>query len=284
MTATQQEPSDGLFSADQIKDGDRYELSDGHRLHCMPGGEDHAEYNRSGCALLGSDPDAEWVGVDGGFSPKSNILRAPDVAVAARPAKRGGWMSGAPFLAVEYAARGQSEADLKLKIKQLLAAGTRYIWVVRLIGPHRVEVHTAKGMQLLSITDTLEAPGVLRNPVPVRALFDLTEAHRVTLDNLLQRKGYANLEAALLAGVDEAKAEGKEEGLKEGIEKGKEEGLKEGKEEGLKEGKEEGLKEGKEEGEKKKALEMAKIMKAEGESIDKIAKYSQLSIQEIEKL
>ncbi|MCP4698620.1 MAG: Uma2 family endonuclease, partial [Gammaproteobacteria bacterium] len=112
------------------------------------------------------------------------------------------------------------------------------------------------GMQLLSVTDTLEAPGILRNPVPVRALFDLTEAHRVTLDNLLQRKGYANLEAALLAGVDEAKAEGKKEGLKEG----------------------------KEEGEKKKALEMAKAMKSEGEPIDKIAKYSQLSIQEIEKL
>nr|VFK44006.1 MAG: hypothetical protein BECKSD772F_GA0070984_116310 [Candidatus Kentron sp. SD]VFK49308.1 MAG: hypothetical protein BECKSD772E_GA0070983_117010 [Candidatus Kentron sp. SD] len=114
-----------------------------------------------------------------------------------------------PPLAVEYADKGQNEIDLKIKIKELLAAGTRYVWVVHLVGPQRVEVHVKDGPnRLLSATDLLEAPGILRNPVPVHALFDRKEAHRVTLRNLLQRKGYENLEAVLQEGVQRGKAEG----------------------------------------------------------------------------
>jgi predicted transposase/invertase (TIGR01784 family) len=45
-------------------------------------------------------------------------------------------------------------------------------------------------------------------------------------------------------------------------------------------GKEEGKKEGKKEGK----IEMAILMKKEGESVDKIMKYTQLSKQEIESL
>ena len=47
---------------------------------------------------------------------------------------------------------------------------------------------------------------------------------------------------------------------------------------------EQGIKKGKKEGEKRKAVEMAKVMKSEGELIEKIAKYTQLSIEEIKKL
>ncbi len=50
------------------------------------------------------------------------------------------------------------------------------------------------------------------------------------------------------------------------------------------EGKTEGLKEGLREGSREKAIEMAKAMKGDGESIDKIEKYTQLSRKEIEKL
>jgi len=69
---------------------------------------------------------------------------------------------------------------------------------------------------------------------------------------------------------------GKEAGLKEGKRIGLEKGL----EKGIKKGKKEGIKEGK----KKKAVEMAKEMKKEGEPIDKIRRYTQLSKEEIEKL
>nr|VFJ77195.1 MAG: conserved hypothetical protein (putative transposase or invertase) [Candidatus Kentron sp. FW] len=98
----------------------------------------------------------------------------------------------------------------------MLAAGTRYIWVVRLMGPQRVEVHTKDApMRILSATDTLEAPGILRNPVPVQALFDRKEAHRVTLRNLLQREGYENLEAVLQEGERKGEMKGRKEGRKE---------------------------------------------------------------------
>nr|VFJ62349.1 MAG: Putative restriction endonuclease [Candidatus Kentron sp. DK] len=218
-------PSHGSFTVDQIREGERYELSDGHRIYCAPAGESHSRRNLSGGALLDSDPDVEWAGVDAGFSPNPRTMRAPDVSVAPPPPRKKGWISGAPPLAVEYADEGQDEAALETKIQELLAAGTRYIWVARLTGPYRVEVHTRnKPMRLLSITDMLEAPGILRNRIPVRALFDRTEAHRVTLKNLLQREGYDDIDAIL--------QEGFEKGVEKGIEKGKIEGKAEGRLEG----------------------------------------------------
>jgi hypothetical protein len=57
--------------------------------------------------------------------------------------------------------------------------------------------------------DVLEAPGILRNPVPVRALFDREAAHEVVLRNLLQRRGYADLE--------DVRAEGRAEGIVEAV-------------------------------------------------------------------
>jgi hypothetical protein len=48
---------------------------------------------------------------------------------------------------------------------------------------------------------------VLRNPVPVEALYDRATAHEVTLRNLLQRKGYD--------GLEEVREEGREEGQRQ---------------------------------------------------------------------
>ena len=121
-----------------------------------------------------------------------------------------GWVKGAaPPLAVEYADTGQDEVELTAKIADLLAAGTRLVWVVRLVGPHRVEIHAPESaMRLAYPGEVLAAPGILRNPVPVAALFDRNAAHEVTLRNLLQRKGYRDLE--------QVREDGKAEGLGEG--------------------------------------------------------------------
>ena len=43
--------------------------------------------------------------------------------------------------------------------------------------------------------EMLHAPGILQNAVLVDALYDRSAAHEAVLLNLLQRKGYANLEA-----------------------------------------------------------------------------------------
>ena len=75
-------------------------------------------------------------------------------------------------------------------------------------------------MRIFTAGEDLEAPGILRNPVPVRALFDRETAHEVVLRNLLQRRGYDSLSAVREAGREE----GREEGLEEGRETGRVEG------------------------------------------------------------
>src|SRR6185295_16273173 len=134
------------------------------------------------------------VGIDAGFSPSPDVLRAPDLSVGEIP-DLPGWAEGAPPLAVEYADTGQDETDLRIKIRELLAAGTRYVWVVRLTGPRRVEVHQpGQGMHIANPGEHLVAPEILANPVPVEALYDREVARRVIFRNLLQRQGYTSLE------------------------------------------------------------------------------------------
>jgi Uma2 family endonuclease len=205
----------GPFRAEHLREDDRYELSNGHPIYCAPAGREHAAPNLTGAAVIDSDPAVEWAGVDAGFTPAPGILRAPDIAVAASSGEDAtGWIPGAPPLAVEYAGRGQDEQELRDKIAELLAAGTRFIWVARLRGPQRVEVYRPNmPMKTYTAGDMLEAPGVLRNPVPVRALFDREAAHEAVLKNLLQRRGYASLNEV----HEEGREEGREEGLIEAI-------------------------------------------------------------------
>jgi hypothetical protein len=159
--------------------------------------------------VLDSDPAVEGAGVDTGFAPEPGTLRAPDVAVGAIP-DTPGWVQGAPALALEYADSGQDEVALAEKIADLLEAGTRLVWVVRLAGPRCVEVHQPRQpVQLYQPGQLLEAPGILKNPVPVEALYDRDAAHEVTLRNLLQRRGYSDLEAVRAAGEAQGQLDGR---------------------------------------------------------------------------
>ncbi len=184
----------GPFRPEQLRSGDPYELSQGHPIYCPPKGEDITGPRKLGFAVLDSDPAVRRAGVDTGLALSADTLRAPDVAVNFE-AGDGTWAKSAP-LAVEYAGKGQDEADLRTKIAELLTAGTRWVWVVRLVGPRRVEVHEAgAAMRTVGDDGTLTAPGVLGLPVPVRALYDRDAAHQVTLRNLLSAKGYGSLDA-----------------------------------------------------------------------------------------
>ena len=73
-------------------------------------------------------------------------------------------------------------------------------------------------------------------------------------------------------------------GLEEGHAQGHEEGYKAGLEEGIAEGRAEGLEAGRAEGLKEKAIETAMKMKEDGMNLDVIARYSGLTLEEIEKL
>lgn len=196
----------GPFRPEQLRPGDSYELSQGHALLCEPTGQDGTGPNGLGFAVLDSDPAVRRAGVDTGLALSADTLRAPDVAVNFE-AGDGTWATSAP-LAVEYAGKGQDEADLRTKIAELLAAGTRWVWVVRLVGPRRVDIHEAgAAMRTVGDDGTLTAPGVLGLPVPVRALYDRDAAHEVTLRNLLSAKGYGSLDAVRNEGREEGREE-----------------------------------------------------------------------------
>jgi hypothetical protein len=196
----------GPFRADQLRSGDPYELSNGHAILCLPTGGSGTGPNGMGYSVLSSDPAVKEAGVDTGYSPEPGTLRAPDVAVGNVPSTPG-WIPGAPELAVEYADIGQDEAKLQEKIADLLAAGTKFLWIVRLTGPRRVEVHEhGKKMRTVLPGGVLTAPGVLKNPVAIEALYDRDAAERATLTNLIQKRGFEDLDAVLVTGRAEGLA------------------------------------------------------------------------------
>jgi Uma2 family endonuclease len=183
----------GPWTASDVRPGSRYELHDGHPIYCAPSGGEDARSTIAGAEVLDTDPAVEEAGIDAGYSPSPRIVRAPDVSVGNVPDKRG-WIQGVPALALEYAGVDQEEDKLQEKIADLLTAGTRLIWVVRLVDPRRVEVYEqGKPVRTLGPGEELSAPGILRNDVPVEALYDRRAAHRVMLRNLLQREGYESL-------------------------------------------------------------------------------------------
>ncbi|MEZ4449759.1 MAG: Uma2 family endonuclease [Nannocystaceae bacterium] len=209
----------GPFQASQIREGDPYELSNGHAIRCMTAGGRHGRAHSAGDRALATDPAvAGQVGVDVGITwGDEKNLRAPDLVVGVVQAEPG-WQRVFPPLAVEYADGGQDEAELQQKIGELLAGGTRLVWVVRLVGILRVEEYGVdRPMRQFLVGESLTAPGILRNPVPVEALVDPAAADAVALRNLLQAHGYDGLEG-VEAREREARSAGQREALITGLE------------------------------------------------------------------
>ena len=194
----------GPFRAEQIRPGDPYELSDGHAIVSEPSGRRHGRKHLVGGAVLATDPAVEEVGVEIGHVLDPWTLRAPDVSVGG-VADEPGFARSAPPLAVEYVEADADERELARKIAQLLGAGSALVWVVRLGGERRVEVHRRGAAATVKHSgESVEAPGVLRNAVPVDALYDRTAAQALMLRNLLDRAGYRDLDAVR----DEGRVEG----------------------------------------------------------------------------
>lgn len=205
----------GPFRAHMLRDGDEYELSDGHAIRLRPNGRRHGQAQLVGGGVLASDPAAHGrVGVEVGVAWNDDKnLRAPDVIVA-DVERTPGWLRSIPPLAVEYADTDTDEDALSEKVADLLLAGTRFVWVVRLTGPLRVEVHTrGEAMRTVGADGELVAPGVLKNPVPVRALVDPDAADATSLRNLLSAHGYDSIAQIKAEGRSEGRAEAKAEAI-----------------------------------------------------------------------
>lgn len=202
-------PSPG-WTADQIRSGDPYEISEGRRVEVMPtliGGGDAQAW---GAAVIKTNPKVKRAGVEIGVSTHAGMLRAPDVSVVAEGGADNDWARTAPRLAIEYASPGQDFVELRKKIDELLAAGTKRLWVVRLDGPRRVEVYEPGRSKVIRVAgEHLEAPEVLDEPLAVEALYNAEAAEGVILKNMLRRFGYRDLDAVREEGRAEGHAEGR---------------------------------------------------------------------------
>jgi len=83
----------GPFRADDIREGDPYELSNGHPIYCAPAGRRGGRANLVGGAALETDPRVQAAGIDVGFSQSPGHLRAPDISVGDFE-NEPGWASG----------------------------------------------------------------------------------------------------------------------------------------------------------------------------------------------
>jgi Uma2 family endonuclease len=98
-------------------------------------------------------------GVKLGHDPDE--LRGPDVAMARierepQGSGAGGWLEGAPDLAVEVAGDSQAMSELTNKALEYLAAGAQMVWIID-AAPRRVVVFTAPDhVRVLGSHDNLE--------------------------------------------------------------------------------------------------------------------------------
>lgn len=206
----------GPFTAAHLPSGSAYELDRGHPVQCLPTHVRGGRAQLNGALVIRTDPAVQSAGVEVGFELNGNTVRSPDVSVLA-PGTGEAWGQKAPPLALEYADRGQDEAELRTKIDQLLSAGTQAVWVVRLTMPLRVEVwEPGVDPRVVGLDGVLELPGVLANPVTVASLFDAEQAEQAALRNLLTRFGYQHPVEAFEEGRQEGRQEGRDEGRQEG--------------------------------------------------------------------
>jgi Uma2 family endonuclease len=106
-----------------------------------------------------------------------DTVRAPDVGFIAKaripadglPDK--GFFPGAPDLVVEIVSPNDDADDLARKIAQYLQAGARMV-IAAYPSEQQLRVHTADGVRILGIDDTLDGGSVLPGfACPVRKLF-----------------------------------------------------------------------------------------------------------------
>jgi len=134
-----------LVTADELffmpKDGSRYELVKGELRQMSPSGSEHGFVIVNITLLLAQHVKPNGLGVcfgaETGFKIASDpdTVRAPDLAFVSREripetgiTKK--FWQGAPDLAVEVMSPGDTVKEVREKVEDWLAAGTKAVWVL----------------------------------------------------------------------------------------------------------------------------------------------------------
>ena len=88
----------------------------------------------------------------------------------------------------------------------------------------------------------------------------------------IMRDAYATYKYAIKTGLEDGRKQGLEEGMAQGIEKGMAQGMAQG------------IEKGKAEAERQKNIEFAKLMLSDGDSTEKIQRYTGLTAEEINEI
>ena len=118
--------------------GGRRELVGGRVVEMTPGGADHGETGvRVGAELLAyarAKNLGRVYGADTGFVLRRgpDTVRAPDAAFVRkeRALRTRKFFDGAPDLAVEVLSPGDTQAEIRERVADFLAAGTARVWVL----------------------------------------------------------------------------------------------------------------------------------------------------------
>ena len=112
----------------------------------------------------------------------------------------------------------------------------------------------------------------------------------------IMRDAYATYKYAIKTGLEDGRKQGLEEGMAQGIEKGMaqgmaqgiekgiEKGMAQGMAQGIEKGMAQGIEKGKAEAEHLKNIEFAKLMLSDGDSTEKIQRYTGLTAEEINEI
>ena len=156
------------YLSTSFSDGDR-EYLDGQVAERNVGEFNHADIQTAIAFYLRTHDKTCWAVVECRMMITRTRYRIPDVCLGLGPKPKGGPLVDPPFLAVEVLSPDDRLAQMEDKIRDYLACGVKYVWVVNPESQSAV-VHTSEGSKDV-------ADGILRteNPsieLPLSAIFE----------------------------------------------------------------------------------------------------------------
>ena len=141
-----------------------------------------------------------------------------------------------------------------------------------------------KNLAEISDLRTLSKKDMDKYEDSIRIMRDAYATYKYAIKTGLEDGRKQGLEEGMAQGIEKGMAQGIEKGMAQGIEKGMAQGIEKGMAQGMAQGIEKGIEKGKAEAERQKNIEFAKLMLSDGDSTEKIQRYTGLTAEEINEI